>query len=217
MQEAEKISNFTAAVSNLNSTLKKVPARVESCAWARSVRFLQRNIVRWAQRHDLAYFRDATSVLYSRRSTLGGDRKIITRQSRSATNWRMVVQIGQQTDLHNRVPFETWPIIPKKNLSKQARNFFSPRDRLYGILLRTWKGKAQHLEFAIFKYICYERNFTAVDLSPSVTMASDFSVAPSRFSMRAIDWSFKIWQIFDKVLSPGLTKTLHNHLWLLEI
>ena len=46
-----------------DSALKKVPARVESCAWARSVRFLQRNIVRWAQRHDLAYFRDATGVM----------------------------------------------------------------------------------------------------------------------------------------------------------
>ena len=70
MQEAEKITNFTAAVSNLNSALKKVPTHVQSCAWARSVIFLQRNIVRWAQRHDLAYFRDATDVVHMLLSSL---------------------------------------------------------------------------------------------------------------------------------------------------
>ena len=79
MQEAE---NITAAVSNLNSALKKVPTQVQSCAWARSVIFLQRNIVRWAQRFDLLYFRDATGVVIKenkrfKQSPPGGEAKIL--------------------------------------------------------------------------------------------------------------------------------------------
>ena len=46
-----------------DSALKKVPARVESCAWARSATFLQKKIVRGAQELDFAYDRDVTGVL----------------------------------------------------------------------------------------------------------------------------------------------------------
>ena len=46
-----------------NFALKKVPKRVESRAWARSVTFLKRNIRNWSQSRDLTYEGDAISVL----------------------------------------------------------------------------------------------------------------------------------------------------------
>ena len=48
-----------------NFALKKVPKRVESRAWARSVTFLKRNIRNWSQSRDLTYEGDAISVLSS--------------------------------------------------------------------------------------------------------------------------------------------------------
>ena len=46
-----------------NSTLKKVPDRVESRAWARLVTFFKRNIKNWSQSRDLTYDGDAISVV----------------------------------------------------------------------------------------------------------------------------------------------------------
>ena len=46
-----------------NFALKKVPKRVESRAWARSVTFLKRNIRNWSQSRDLTYEGDAISVM----------------------------------------------------------------------------------------------------------------------------------------------------------
>ena len=47
-----------------NFALKKVPKRVESRAWARSVTFLKRNIRNWSQSRDLTYEGDAISVMF---------------------------------------------------------------------------------------------------------------------------------------------------------
>ena len=47
-----------------NFALKKVPKRLESRAWARSVTFLKRNFRNWSQLRDLAYGGDAISVMY---------------------------------------------------------------------------------------------------------------------------------------------------------
>ena len=46
-----------------NFALKKVPKRVESRAWARSVTFLKRNIRNRSQSRDLTYEGDAISVV----------------------------------------------------------------------------------------------------------------------------------------------------------
>ena len=56
--------SFTLNLLTFDRALKKVPKRVESCAWARLVTFLQSNNKTWSQQCDLKYDGDAISVMH---------------------------------------------------------------------------------------------------------------------------------------------------------
>ena len=55
--------SFTFNLLTFDRALKKVPERVECCAWARLIIFLQNNNRTWSQWRDLEYDGDAISVV----------------------------------------------------------------------------------------------------------------------------------------------------------